>query len=132
MQKSNWIMSIIIAVAITFSALMIWDVSRTFIIQTIFIDTVLSNGYIAVLGFEAWLTTFSPLWIITATFIGALCFAVLINTVVRPRMPFKKTSTPKPYMQGPEYVPPTVLQKTSQELPATKPEPITVKEETTT
>jgi len=92
MDKSTKVMLFVIALAITFSVLMVWDISRTFIVQTFFIDTVLTNGYLAILGFEAWLRTYSPLWVITVTGVATLIFAVLVNTFVRPRI---HISTPK-------------------------------------
>lgn len=149
MEKSTSVMLGVILLAITFSILMIWDVSRTFIIQTLFIDTIFSNGYLAILAFETWLITFSPLWVILVTGIATLLFAVLLNTFVRPRIPFHRTPS-QPASPTPPYSAPTppgattrpeppvqkveiAIKTEPQPLVKTKPQPIeTTKKETAT
>ena len=94
MEKSTKIMLVFVAMLGTLVVAMALEPSRNFVL-TALQQGVANPIYLVGLAFNDWLALHPALWILGAGLLGGLVLAVVVNTVVRPRVHIGTPKLPK-------------------------------------
>lgn len=123
MEKSTKILLVLAALLGALVVAMAIEPSRTIIIDA-FKAGVLNPIYTIGVGFNSWLATYPSLWVLGSGLLGGLVLAIIINRVALPKIRSRKETKPaKEYLGGPDYVPPSVVPK-STAIPSKNPDSV--------
>lgn len=127
MEKSTKLMLVGVAILATLVVAMALEPSRTAILNGLQQGVFNPIYYIGV-GFNDWLGTFPALWALGSGLIGGLLLAVVVNTLVRPRLPSIR-GTPQPTGSTMTHAPSTPSYATTRPDPPVQKVEISVKAE---